>query len=458
MSSGCLQICVPKYCPDQFTALSTSTVPLLHFHIISLKETRLGKLINDVRRKTKNEDLAKRAKRLLRNWQKLIEPGLDESLLTKNHSNTSWSSSSGLSYPHSSSPSAIAPLSGKTVPELKNRNDFNNFNPEVKEKPSRKRKSDHNEDIPAKLSNTKHNLKLTTSNNCINGLKIPVNAVKPSGLEYNRPLSTSLLLKASVFQQQATSRGQSRPKSPCSSSHSPPNQETVKKTRQQTQNPQTLRHESVDNSVSCRIVLEDAGSRGEKQKDTCHFEKEKLGESVKPVKLKDRRLTFDPITCQIKRSCSKEAEQETELKPDNQRFELQTNQQVASGSSFQHTDWKELSRSEIIQSYLSQQSSVLSSSGLPSARLFTSEVLKKDNGKDEKKTHMLLKETQSSELPGVNREIKSADVDRLHTQRWSGVNGCFDTKGKWFNWTECISLDLHEDGSRLNILPYVCLD
>lgn len=167
---------------------------------------------------------------------------------------------------------------------------------------------------------------------------------------------------------------------------------------------------------------------------------------------------IDPITCQIKRSCSKEAEQETELKPDNQRFELQTNQQVASGSSFQHTDWKELSRSEIIQSYLSQQSSVLSSSGLPSARLFTSEVLKKDNGKDEKKTHMLLKETQSSELPGVNREIKSADVDRLHTQRWSGVNGCFDTKGKWFNWTECISLDLHEDGSRLNILPYVCLD
>lgn len=527
-----------------------------------MKETRLGKLINDVRKNTKNEDLAKRAKKLLRNWQKLIEPGKGE-VLSKNNTGTSWSSSGGAHACISTPPPTTSTTSGQTGPELKNRNDFNNcYSSKVEKITSRKRKGDQQAGLlPAKISKITRNDKIQNSKQLpINGVggssdtsahqvldseisepldndgqnKIPVNAVKPhpSVLGYCKPSSTSLL-QASVFQQQAkqgqtASGGQYRPRSSRCTLHSPqiPKQDAVvKQTALQAQSipssSPTVRPGNVDTSglgpspqptnvcvqglhtdTSWTLDLDSQGrpsntspnnptasstdvesmegdgvlSNTEKRKrqkyrtKDCvrNSKRQAVEDDIKPVRLKDRRLTFDPVTGQIKPSFYKESCQEGDVRLDH-RPEHEWSEQTKQNppvppSPFQQTDWKELSRSEIIQSYLSQQSNVLMSSGAhnPGANFFLTEFLKKEEHQykiqDIKKTHVLTPELPPEDLPGVSREVTSEDLNRLHTQHWSGVNGCYDTKGNWYDWMECISLAPHGDERRLDILPYVCLD
>ncbi|KAM7012336.1 mediator of RNA polymerase II transcription subunit 26 isoform 2-T2 [Tautogolabrus adspersus] len=514
----------------------------------ALEETRLGKLVNDVRKKTKNEDLAKRAKKLLRNWQKLIEPGNGE-VLSKGHTVASWSSNGCIST------QAITPPSGKTGAELKNRNDFNNCSPlRMENLSNKKRKGNHKEGelLPAKISKKTLDDKIRSSkqlptngisssseistdmyahqpldrdipepldNNRLN--KIPVNAVKPhpSAPGYSKPPSTSSLLKASVLQQharqeQAASGGQYKPRSPRGFLHSP---ETLKQEAVFNQTvPQAQRPGSDDTSVSGSslqplnicvpgswsadsdsksraphtsllnsytssfsdgVSLEDNSTVSNTGRRKGHNYKPKdcvvvksdghtVEDSSKPVRLKDRRLTFDPVTGQIKPSFLKEPCQEEEVRlshiPESQWSEMPKHNQPIPPSPFQQTDWKELSRSEIIQSYLSHQSNMLTSSGThtPGAHFFMTEFIKKEEhqSKDAKKTHTLAPELPAKDLPGVSREVINEDLNRLHTQHWSGVNGCYDTKGNWYDWTKCMSLDPHGDESKLNILPYVCLD
>lgn len=215
---------------------------------------------------------------------------------------------------------------------------------------------------------------------------------------------------------------------------------------------------------------------------------QKIEDTTKPVRLKERRLTFDPVTGQIKPLVHKEMSQSEEPPtPDPAQFRQRTESTVqqpaapvpapvpvpvsapaptpAPGPSpnpFHQTNWKELSRNENIQSYLNLQSNVLTSSGVqaPSAHFFMSQYLKREEQevKESRKTHVLQTDNSIGDLPGVSRELTDEDLDRIHTQHWPGVNGCYDTKGSWYDWTECISLDPHGDESKLNILPYVCLD
>uniref|UniRef100_A0A672JTR3 Mediator of RNA polymerase II transcription subunit 26 n=1 Tax=Salarias fasciatus TaxID=181472 RepID=A0A672JTR3_SALFA len=474
----------------------------------ALEETRLGKIINDLRKKTKNEDLAKRAKKLLRKWQKLIEPG----------------------------------------PELKSRNDFNNCSPRVEKPNSRKSKGDQTGQlIPAKISKPTLNDKMQNASLRIaSGLgagsevfadtrahpllnrdisepldkeisepldserlsKIPINPVKPhpSGLGSSKPPRSSPFLKTSVLQQQArqeqaVSGTRYRPRSPRFTLHSPQTSKpeaVIKQSSPQAHSisSTSVRPGTVDTSglglppplqsrpadldsqnrlssaplqisaasaSSDTISFEDEGrasntGKRKRQKSKDHvvnLDGQTLDDCTKPVRLKDRRLPFDPLTGKIETSFHKDSFQEGEVRVAH-RSELQWSEQLKKSSPvppspFQQTDWKELSRSEIIQSYLSQQSSVLTSSGAHTtgAHFFMTEFLKKEEHrkKDMKKTHVL-----------VSQDITTDDLSRLHTQHWPGVNGCYDTKGTWYDWTECISLDPHGDESRLNILPYVCLD
>ncbi|KAM4595968.1 mediator of RNA polymerase II transcription subunit 26-like [Polymixia lowei] len=594
----------------------------------ALEETRLGKLINDVRKKTKDEDLAKRAKKLLRNWQKLIEPGPAE---TPSRGPTLGppGSTNGGSHPcrTDTSPPDIS-VAGKAVPDVKLRNDVHNtYSPKAEKSGSRKRRGEHRDSgvhLPEKIS------KMCSYDNSVsppptNGIagspealpdqevvpspersqtehletdkhnRIPVNAVKPrpSSPGVAKLPSTSSLIKVAVMQQHArmddggggvgggggyyqaksprtslstsprsakqetmTKRSSAyAPKGPTISSpsprgsplplsqplptpaqasygdrlshsshrsssmhwasssevpsHCPPHDTaaTLESPSVSPPSPPSHPHRTQHNSELLRPssevgmnVPEDADgglvSTSERKRRkkyrsrdySVNLDGQKTEDTTKPVRLKERRITFDPVTGQIKPLLHKEPSQTEEaLTPDpagsKQRTESSVQQPPAPAPApapalapasasipaptptpnpFQQTNWKELSRNEIIQSYLNLQSNVLTSSGVqaPSAHFFMSEYLKREelDIKEARKMHVLQTDTLVGDLPGITREVTDEDLNRIHTQHWQGVNGCNDTKGTWYDWTECISLDPHGDESKLNILPYVCLD
>ncbi|XP_029929596.1 mediator of RNA polymerase II transcription subunit 26 [Myripristis murdjan] len=571
----------------------------------ALEETRLGKLINDVRKKTKDEDLAKRAKKLLRNWQKLIEPGPAETL-SRGLAVSVPGSTNGGSHPcrTDACPPDIS-VSGKGVPEVKIRNDVHNtYSPKAEKSSSRKRRAENRDSgvhLPEKISKTSpyDNSVSPPPTNGIAGSpdglpdqevvpspdrsrtehlendkhnRIPVNAVKPrpSSPGVAKLPSTSSLIKVAVMQQQArmdegggggvvgsgyyqaksprglttsprsvkqdtmtkrsaayAPKGTSIPSPPSRDSplplsqpltspaqasysdrlpasshrssmhwaslsevpsHCPPHDtaSTLESpsVSPPSAHPQLSQHNSellrpspevamaISDDAEGSMISASERKRRKKYRSrdySVNLDGQKIEDSTKPVRLKERRITFDPVTGQIKPLVHKESCQTEEAPtPDpaesRQRTEasVQPTAPVPTSNPFQQTNWKELSRNEIIQSYLNLQSNVLTSSGVqaPSAHFFMSEYLKREEHdmKEAKKTHVLQTDSSVGELPGVSREVTEEDLNRIHTLHWPGVNGCYDTKGAWYDWTECISLDPHGDESKLNILPYVCLD
>ncbi|XP_017554770.1 mediator of RNA polymerase II transcription subunit 26 isoform X1 [Pygocentrus nattereri] len=534
----------------------------------ALEETRLGKLINDVRKKTNNEDLAKRAKKLLRNWQKLIEPSQSDTLSRGLQSGPG--SANGGS--HLCRTDLSAPQPAKIAPELKTRHDIHNTNSPMAEKSKTRKHRDQRDiqNLPTKVYKTFTPGNMFSSTPLLNGLsgspesllekqddapsdsnqqehfendrqnKIPVNAVKPhpSSPGLTKLPSTSSLLKTSVLQQQTRIVGDGPEKhqlsSPQISSLSPCNvtQDTVTKrssayapkgtllspSQNSAQVPSLLPltsptqvshadshspleleefvslHRSTERSSqslygstthepselhrhnfsfeASKVEPEGLTSNKKRKKYrsrdyTVNLQGQVSEDRTKPVRLKERRLTFDPVTGQIKPLTPKESHHEEECQRppifETARTELpQQRQLVTAPSPFQQTNWKELSRNEIIQSYLSLQSNVLTSSGAQThgAHFFMTEYLKREEGdvREPRKTHVLVPSGSNSELPGVSREVTLEDLHRIHTEHWPGVNGCYDTKDNWYDWTECISLDSHGDETKLNILPYVYLD
>ncbi|XP_062381266.1 mediator of RNA polymerase II transcription subunit 26 [Sardina pilchardus] len=567
----------------------------------ALEETRLGKLINDLRKKTKDEDLAKRAKKLLRTWQKLIVPGQNDTP-TRSAPGTPGSANGGAHPCRTDITPLTVPPPGKVGPEVKNRNDIHNtYSPKAEKSSSRKRKDENRrtEDSlhpPAKMPKTSAYEQMSScaspSTNGIGGSpetlserettlqpsdrtrtehlendrhsKIPVNAVRPhsSSPGLTKLPSTSSLIKTAVLQQHARMEGGSggphQPKSPRFSSHSPRSapQEMLSKRSStyapkeslsspspssvQVPSPSPLlqsslsparecfavehspaRHEpslhlhgstepafhpqhstvtqecptgslqashihkapdthrhsaSLEASAGeCEVVT--SGPEGKRSKKyrsrdyVVNLQGQPLEDKTKPVRLKERRLTFDPVTGQIKPLSPKESHFEEESPvplpppPPPPPPAAEPNQQKPPAplpSPFQQTNWKELSRNEIIQSYLNIQSNVLTSSGAQThgAHFFMTEYLKREehDTKETRKTHVLVPSKPESDLPGVTREVSEDDLNRIHTSHWPGVNGCCDTMGTWYDWTECIALDPHGDEAKLNILPYVCLD
>ncbi|KAG8454864.1 hypothetical protein GDO86_001185 [Hymenochirus boettgeri] len=541
----------------------------------ALEETRLGKLINDVRKKTSNEELAKRAKKLLRSWQKLIEPVSQNEQSARIISNPPSSANGGGTHNCKLDPTPTNLLAGKPIQELKSRIDIQKVHsPKAERAANRKRKGEHHDGghgPSSHLSKQNHGLFQNSSPPPTNGIggsppdslpspldgglqsnrlepsendkqgKIPVNAVRP---HTNSPglvkhPSTSSLLKVAVLQHSGgvDDSPSHQPRSPRCSSFSPRGSRLELATRQHTtyapkgsapspsqrlpgadaahapsyqsplhpstppttakrlESPQqdiaSSPHRTVEqlSLTECHLLQQRTpqqhmpsagfspeldsdeaasgldGRKRKKSKSRNEFEGHPVDCSSKPARVKkERTLMFDVMTGQIKPLTHKDPVQAESSAPCEQHRTETDKQDSKLGlpNPFEQTNWKELSRNEIIQSYLNRQSSLLSSSGVQtqSAHYYMSEYLKQEEctKREARKTHVLVPLILPSDLPGRTREITSSDTERLHNQHWPGVNGCYDTQGNWFDWTQCISLDPHGDDGRLNILPYVCLD
>ncbi|XP_037674307.1 mediator of RNA polymerase II transcription subunit 26 isoform X1 [Choloepus didactylus] len=547
----------------------------------ALEETRLGKLINDVRKKTKNEELAKRAKKLLRSWQKLIEPVHQNEAGLRGLVGATGAANGGA---HNCRPEGVAAGGPPGTHDLKSRHDVQRLpGQRLDRMGGRKRRGDQRHPgLPPKAVKAGHEPLAPNSSplptNGISGSpesfpgpldggghlgpegsrlepgeekpgsKIPVHAVRPhtsSPPGPGKPPAPCLQTKAAALQQRdrgdespgpphhprgpprcSFSPRNSRPEGPLARQQSPSLPKgSVPSTSPRPQplgtpqvpSPLPLAHPSTPpirrlepppsaespgrwldqpegqqrlGGLACKVGLltdppragfspdsradSDAASSGgsdsKKKKRyrprdyTVNLDGQVAEAGVKPVRLKERKLTFDPMTRQIKPLAQKEPVQVASPAPSEPPRTERDRPEAKAGlqSPFEQTNWKELSRNEIIQSYLSRQSSLLSSSGAqtPGAHHFMSEYLKQEESsrRGASQTHVLAPHSPPSHLPGVTREVTQDDLVRIQAHPWPGVNGCRDTQGNWYDWTQCISLDPHGDNGRLNILPYVCWD
>ncbi|XP_034035068.1 mediator of RNA polymerase II transcription subunit 26-like [Thalassophryne amazonica] len=454
-----------------------------------LEETRLGKIINDIRKKYKQEDVGKRAKMLVQKWQNLIQPQ-KTAVLLEGHTVSSQPSSAG-THPCMSTPAA-SPPAGRTAPQSKNTHDFN-CSSEVNIL-SKKRKADGNNELPTPLRiskktentkalNSKWQQKVASAQTSSRGHqqtrishasshspnttchKVVVTQCGPpagrpvfverSGLGCSLPLEkVDAQNLQSVFSNAKDLDSQS---SSLSRSLTTPIQN------------------SNNSSRTDEVICEDGGpvERTEEKK----LQKCKHNDRVLNL---DRQTAEDRISGKLKERTPTSEQVRWECKPSIdmcQREEIQLCESAKPScsphlnqsahfplSTYQRTPWTHLNRSKSLQPYPSrtQESTMPNIMGVqtPFAQTFMELHLKEEEApkcKILKKTHEVASDLPAMDLPGTTREVNRDDLNRLHTTRWSGVNGCYDFMGNWFDWTQSMSLDVHGDDSSLHILPYVSL-
>lgn len=490
----------------------------------ALEETRLGKLINDLRKKTRDEDLAKRAKKLLRSWQKLIDPQQSE-VLPKELSSTLSSavgSNRPQSLPLSRSPQTVTNNDMKHVLHSIHSLSTDKFYPI---KHTGKQKVGKN---LATLKGTKRSV-LSTDSESSDGpkdLKIHSSAIKPqfSSPELNKEPTASATLRKSILQQQGqmdiTAMEKVQKKHKAHGHYTNPSPRLVKPigpSKQPTSFSETesepfptlALHSSIQSmhtecyqsknmshsedertlgktnylqndskglawlqpgllsEVTNKETEKEIKPSNEKRKPqlrnyAVNMEGRSTDDVCKSARVKNLKLTFDPLTLQIRPSAVNQSEEQHNPAAEvNETVNLKLSPSASSSSALPKMNWKDMSQNKIVKYYLNLQNNLLKTSGgqVPGAHFVMNEFLKheEDHMREANKSYLQVQNTTETNLPGMEREVTIEDIHKINSKHWPGVNGCYDSRGQWYGWTECISLDTYGDGNKLNILPYVCI-
>ncbi|KAK2874773.1 hypothetical protein Q8A67_021926 [Cirrhinus molitorella] len=384
-----------------------------------LVETRLGKLINDVRKRSTDEDLVKRLKNLIRRWQRLVEvnevtakeissfavkPTSAECVrgstqtLTENYSRSLFHSNM----------SETAETSQGSVPDktMKYPNHFRRSKIPVRA-------------IKPYSSSIKH-LQQTTS--LKTSLSNQHSQNEQNIIKERNPGDTKRFLaaKAAVHPMCITSNLQNS-SIPDSYIHQPSDLLSI------------LRPAALNVNIDEVNTVTDTSIKGfedktRKNQQNSHTVKLHGEDSTKTPHL---QLAYDPHAQQIKPISGKT------FSKDCQRS---TGGEIQSREHFNHS---------------------LQNSSLNSGRsLSVGEDIKQEIKKSRecKETYGFIADFPVGDRPGVSREVSERDLVRIRSQRWHGVNGCYDNRNNWYDWTQSITLDRYGDGSKLKILPYVGID
>ncbi|XP_056591222.1 mediator of RNA polymerase II transcription subunit 26-like [Triplophysa dalaica] len=417
----------------------------------ALMETRLGKLINDVRKKCADEDVVKRLKRLVRSWQGLIGvKGVTEK---------------ELSCPADTARS----IRGKLV--SRSTQTFGNF---VNSNVNQRAESCHSS---ASGKSTNH----------FRRSKIPIRSINPysSSLISTKQPYASMNVRTSLsyqppqdhqnvrYLQKSKSAHATQENlvtgepalSTSSVSHVPPDssvQDPHTKAEQLSDfmNSNVLKNTSKNDNLFSPPEV----SNGDKETTVRTFENEAIKnhhctsndkhnghhieDNNKPAQLNVSNIAYDHHTKQVKLISYKTLE-------DCRR----TAESAAQGSEellVQETNTSEPSQSIMIKPDMVFQNILTTESQTLGRNLNVAENLKQGDHAVKECGKANVPDFCMTELPGIRRDLTENDLYRLHHDQWHGVNGCYDKRKNWYDWTQSFTLDSH--GSPLKISPYVCID
>ncbi|XP_055040557.2 mediator of RNA polymerase II transcription subunit 26 [Misgurnus anguillicaudatus] len=391
----------------------------------ALMETRLGKLINDVRKRSTDEDLVKRLKSLVRSCQNLAA----ENEATEKDPDTSISIRAKL----------VSRSTQTFVHSINQRADKSDCSAPDKTMnyPTRVRRSK----IPVRAVNPYSSSHISTKQ-CSASMSLRTSlSNQPSQDHIVRYLHMHESQKHRVFSSQCSHRNLFVIEEPTLSTS------TVSKC--------TIQNNNILKPAlkKCNLFSISEVLNGVKDPTVRTFEETQRNQHSN-LTSKHNQPHIEDNTKPPNNAIIITHDHHTQQSEDN---EVNSSEKLNKSLCFvQETESSEMSQDKIINSDVNIQNSLLSTKcHISGVNLFVAE---KDDDKKYRRTNVFIPDIIVTDLPGVSRDLTETDLQKIRHQRWHGVNGCYDSRNNWYDWTQSMELDSYGDGKTLKISPYVCID